>query len=153
MELLRDVGPVLADALVILGVGVMTIGVYGMIRMPDIYTKLHASSKAVFLGAITLMAASVATSEKEIIMRVVLIGSALLITTPIASHVIAHAAAIEHETMRTPGAIDESGYHLTEADVMHTPGQIPRLFGPGSAMQAETSQDGASTNGIGESTQ
>jgi multicomponent Na+:H+ antiporter subunit G len=123
VDLLRDIGPYLADALVILGVGVMTMGVYGMVRMPDIYTKLHASSKSVFLGAITLMVASVATGEKEIIMRVVLIGVALLITTPIASHVIAHAAALEHEIMRTPGAIDESTYHLIEEDVVHVPGR------------------------------
>ena len=27
-----------ADALVVLGVAIMTIGVYGVIRMPDVYT-------------------------------------------------------------------------------------------------------------------
>jgi multicomponent Na+:H+ antiporter subunit G len=142
VEFLRDIGPYLADALVILGVAVMTVGVYGMIRMPDIYTKLHASSKAVFLGAITLMVASIVTGEKEIIMRVVLIGVALLITTPIASHVIAHAAAIEHELMRTPGAIDESAYHLTEAEVMHVPGAS------GSARERHASLAGAITDGV-----
>ena len=141
MEFLGDVGPYFADALVILGVAVMTFGVYGLIRMPDIYTKLHASSKAVFLGAITLMAASVATGEKDIIMRVILIGGALLITTPVSAHVIAHAAAIEHELMRTPGAIDESAYHLTEADVMHLPGSSS------SAIEGRASQAGASTAG------
>lgn len=36
--------PYVADALVILGVFVMTVGVYGAIRMPDTYTKLHAMS-------------------------------------------------------------------------------------------------------------
>lgn len=154
MEFLRDVGPFLADALVILGVGVMTIGVYGLIRMPDIYTKLHASSKAVFLGAIMLMVASVATGEKEVIMRVVLIGVALLITTPIASHVIAHAAAIEHEVMRTPGAIDESAYHLVEEDVMHTPSsRRSTTFDPGPAMQTRTDWDGVTTNLYEESSQ
>jgi multicomponent Na+:H+ antiporter subunit G len=141
VELLRDIGPYLADALVILGVAVMTVGVYGMVRMPDIYTKLHASSKAVFLGAIALMVASVVTGEKEIIMRVVLIGAALLITTPIASHVIAHAAAIEHEIMRTPGAIDESAYHLNEAEVMHLPDAA------GYAPETQASLAGAVTDG------
>jgi multicomponent Na+:H+ antiporter subunit G len=46
--------PYLADALVILGIWVMTVGVYGVIRMPDTYTRLHAASKAVFLGVISL---------------------------------------------------------------------------------------------------
>lgn len=149
MGFLSDIGPYLADALVILGVGVMTIGVYGMIRMPDIYTKLQASSKAVFLGAITLMVASVATGERQIMMRVLLIGLALLITTPVAAHVIAHAAALEHELMRTPGAIDESAYHLTEADVMHVPGSS----GSDSSIESRTSQTGTATNGNEGSTQ
>ena len=51
----------LADALVILGVFVMSVGVYGALRMPDVYTKLHAMSKAVFLGVVSLCAASAVT--------------------------------------------------------------------------------------------
>ncbi len=34
----------------ILGVTVMTLGLVGMYRMPDVYTKSHAASKSVFLG-------------------------------------------------------------------------------------------------------
>lgn len=114
MDALRSLAPYLADALVLLGITVMTVGVYGIIRMPDVYTKLHAASKAVFLGAISLALASIATGDMDIILRVLLISGVLLITTPISSHVIAHAAAIEQERMQTPGAIDESFYHLNE---------------------------------------
>jgi multisubunit Na+/H+ antiporter MnhG subunit len=32
----------------------MTIGVYGLDRMPDVYTQSHASSKAVLLGLMAL---------------------------------------------------------------------------------------------------
>jgi multicomponent Na+:H+ antiporter subunit G len=42
--LLENAVPFLADGLVVLGVLVMTVGVYGMIRMPDTYTRLHATS-------------------------------------------------------------------------------------------------------------
>jgi monovalent cation/proton antiporter MnhG/PhaG subunit len=44
----------LADLLVILGLVVMTIGVYVLYRMPDVYTQPHASSKAVSLGRMAL---------------------------------------------------------------------------------------------------
>lgn len=37
----------LADLLVTLGLVVMTIGVYVLYRMPDVYTQSHASSKTV----------------------------------------------------------------------------------------------------------
>jgi multicomponent Na+:H+ antiporter subunit G len=114
MDLVRSIVPYVADLIVVLGIAVMTLGVYGILRMPDVYTKLHAASKAVFLGAIALAVASFVTGEPAIIFRVILISAILVITTPIASHVIAYAAVLEREPMRTPGAIDESPYKLNE---------------------------------------
>ena len=55
--MIHDLVPWLADALVVLGVAVMTVGVYGVVRMPDIYTRLHAASKSVFLGVISFVIA------------------------------------------------------------------------------------------------
>jgi multicomponent Na+:H+ antiporter subunit G len=109
-----DLSALLADALVVLGVLVMTIGVYGVFRMPDTYTQLHASSKAVFLGVIALLVASAATGDPAVIARVVLIGAFLILTTPVAAHVIGYAAYRGDERMATPGARDESGRRLTE---------------------------------------
>lgn len=109
---LEAVLPWLADALVVIGVFVITIGVYGIIRMPDVYTRLHAASKAVFLGVISLLAASAMTGEPEIILRVVLIAVFLVLTTPVAAHVVGKAAYVQRERMRTPEAIDESGSEL-----------------------------------------
>lgn len=103
MELWDGTSPWIADALVVTGVAVMTIGVYGLIKMPDIYTKLHAASKSVFLGAIALAAASIATGERDIIFRVALISVFLLLTTPVAAHVMAKAAYEEsHRMDRNP---------------------------------------------------
>lgn len=102
----------LADVLVILGVFIMTIGVIGMITMPDTYTKTHAASKAVFLGVISLLVASMASGQADIILRVILIIAALIITTPVAAHVVGRAAFNSGETMRTPSPVDESGAGL-----------------------------------------
>lgn len=105
---------VLADVLVILGVLIMTVAVYGAFRMPDIYTRLHATSKAVFLGVISILLASIVTGQAAIVYRVFLIGVFLMLTTPVSAHVIAHAAYLRDERMRTPGAVDESGHDLPE---------------------------------------
>jgi len=102
----------IADALVLLGVVVMTVGVYGVFRMPDVYTELHAASKAVFLGVVVLLVASAATGDGAIVARAVLIGVFLVLTTPVAAHVIALAAYRQGERMETPGALDESGCDL-----------------------------------------
>ena len=104
--------PYLADALVFLGVFVMTVGVYGAIRMPDTYTKLHAMSKAVFLGVVSLCASSAVTGDPAITYRAILIASFLLLTTPISAFVIARAAFLRGERMEEPGAVDESGRGL-----------------------------------------
>ncbi len=111
---LEDIVPFVADGLVILGVLVMTIGVYGVIRMPDTYTKLHATSKAVFLGVVSLCASSVVTGQPEIIYRAILIGVFLIITIPFSSFVIARAAYLRRERMETSDAVDESGRGLSE---------------------------------------
>jgi multicomponent Na+:H+ antiporter subunit G len=105
--------PYVADALVILGVFVMTVGVYGAIRMPDTYTKLHAMSKSVFLGVVSLCASSAVTGDPAIIYRAILIGVFLLVTTPISTFVIARAAFLRGERMETPDACDEPGGGLT----------------------------------------
>ncbi len=115
--------PWVTDALVILGITIMTIGVYGVIRMPDLYTQLHAASKAVFVGVVSLCLASVVTGDIEIVARVALIAVLLLLTTPVASHVIARGAYLERERMETPGAIDESapGLRAGEDDMRSEP--------------------------------
>jgi multicomponent Na+:H+ antiporter subunit G len=99
----------LFDALVILGVVVMTLGIIGIIRMPDLYTKLHGASKSVFLGVIVLATSGMAIADGSIVARLVLISLTLLITTPVASHVLGRAGYLAHERMDTPGAIDQSG--------------------------------------------
>ena len=115
-DLLRNAVPFVADGLVILGILVMTLGVYGVIRMPDAYTKLHATSKAVFLGVVSLCAASLATGQPEIIYRAILIAAFLVVTTPISAFVIARAAYLRGERMEAPDAVDESGRGLSGLD-------------------------------------
>lgn len=115
MPLLTAAVPFLADALVLLGLFIMTVGVYGAIRMPDVYTKLHAMSKAVFLGVVSLCASSAVTGDSAIIFRVILISIFLLITTPVSAFVIARAAYLSGETMKTTKAVDESGRKLSNS--------------------------------------
>lgn len=101
------------DALVVLGVVVMTLGIIGIIRMPDLYTKLHGASKSVFLGVMVLAMSGMVIADGSIVARLVLISLTLLITTPVASHVIGRAGYLMHERMDSPGAIDQSGSILT----------------------------------------
>jgi len=90
----------------------MTVGMYGIVRLPDTYTRLHAASKMVFLGVMPLLLASALTGEPEVILRVVLIAFFLLVTTPVSAHMIGRAAYLRDEKMRSSGAVDESDSDL-----------------------------------------
>jgi multicomponent Na+:H+ antiporter subunit G len=99
----------LADAVIVFGLLIMTVGVYGVVRFPDVYTQMHAASKAAFLGVVALLVAAALTGDGAIIARVVLISVLLVLTTPVAAHAVTQAAFVRGERMRTPGAVDESG--------------------------------------------
>ena len=111
-EALAAIAPWIADALVIIGIFGRTVGIYGMLRMPDVYNKLHASSKVVFLGVMMLLLASTFTGDPAIIYRVIIIGAFLVLTTPVAAHVVGRAAYLRGYKMQAPGAVDESGKGL-----------------------------------------
>lgn len=98
-----------ADALLLLGLLVMTVGVFGVVRLPDVYTQLHAASKAAFLGVVLLLAAACLNGDGATITKAVVVAGLLTLTTPVASHVIAQAALRRGEPLRTPGAVDETG--------------------------------------------
>lgn len=101
-----------ADVLVVVGIVVVTLGVIGAYRLPDVYTQLHATGKAVLLGVIAFLVASFAAGDAAIAARASLVAGFLILTTPVGAHVIARAAFSREEPMRTPGAIDESGRQL-----------------------------------------
>lgn len=82
----------MSHMLIILGTLTMTLGTVGLLRAPSIYTRLHAASKAVSLGVVSFCLAAFLVSGPDVRTRVVLIALFLLITTPVASHVIARAA-------------------------------------------------------------
>jgi monovalent cation/proton antiporter MnhG/PhaG subunit len=77
--------------------------------------RLHAMSKAAFLGVVSLCASSVVTGDPAIIYRAMLIGAFLLVTTPISAFVVARAAYLRGERMEAPDALDESGKDLPSA--------------------------------------
>ena len=103
-------GAWIADVLIVVGLAVMTLGVYGILRFPDVYTRLHASSKASSLGVSLLLVAGTVGARPSAAARVVLIVVLLALTTPVAAHAIAQAAYHRREPMRSAGAVDESGH-------------------------------------------
>lgn len=113
---LAAAGPYIADALVLLGVLILTVGVYGAFWMPDIYTKLHSTSVVVAFGVIAISLAALFAGVPAISARVVLIVSIIGMTAPIGAFAMARAAYLRDEQIVDPDAVDESGRELVAGD-------------------------------------
>ncbi|MEX2446498.1 MAG: monovalent cation/H(+) antiporter subunit G [Dehalococcoidia bacterium] len=83
----------IASLLALGGAVFLTLAALALHRMPDVYSRLSATSKAVTLGATLLLAAAaVHTGEVDVTARAVAGIAFLLLTSPIAGHVLGRAA-------------------------------------------------------------
>lgn len=84
--------PWLADLLIFCALLMLTVALYGVFRMPDIYTRLHAASKTAVFGVAPLLVVLMISGDASFISRALLIGAFVVCTTPVAAHAIASAA-------------------------------------------------------------
>ena len=99
---------VICAILAALGGLLMLIAAVGLLRMPDLLTRMHASSKAATLGAaLILLAVGLWFGEAAIGVRVVLIVLFLLVTAPVAAHAISRAAYRQGVPLADETHIDE----------------------------------------------
>ena len=75
------------------------VAVLGLYRMPDLYTRAHATSKADTLGAVLGFTAAALVLGGEGIVKLVLLGGFLLLTAPTAAHIVVRSA---HDEGRAP---------------------------------------------------
>jgi multicomponent Na+:H+ antiporter subunit G len=97
------------DGLMVLGVALLGISVFGMLWMPDLYTRLHAASKGCFVGTSLIVLAALVTGGPGVTSRCLLILLFLVLTNPLSSHAIGRAAWLAREPTEPPDLLDESG--------------------------------------------
>ncbi len=82
-----------AAGLVGLGAFFLTVAGIGIIRMPDLYTRMHATSKAGSLGVgLVLLAVAVYYHDVGVVMRALSALAFLVLTAPLGAHAIGRAA-------------------------------------------------------------
>jgi multicomponent Na+:H+ antiporter subunit G len=77
--------------ILLIGVFFTVIGVWGSIRLPDVFTRLHASSKVSSVGILGLLIAS-ALLLHETAPKAAALGILILFSAPAASQAIARSA-------------------------------------------------------------
>lgn len=114
--MIADAARLLAALLLVVGSLFSVLGALGILRLPDLYTRMHAASKAGTLGAgLIFLAVAVVSGDLGVSLRALAGLVFLALTAPVAAHLLARAAyqsGYRHPEMLT---IDELG-HQTRAD-------------------------------------
>lgn len=83
---------IISSVLMIIGALFMLIAAIGLVRMPDLFLRMSASTKAATLGAgCILIATAVHFGELEILIRMLLIIGFIFLTAPVSAHMIGRA--------------------------------------------------------------
>ena len=80
-------------ACIVGGLFFILVGSLGVVRLPDVYTRLHAAGMTDTMGAgLLLVGMSFQAGLTLITVRLLMIWAFLLFTSPIATHALARAA-------------------------------------------------------------
>lgn len=100
--MLQTILDLCATAFLLFGVFFMAVGVVGLARFPDLYHRMHASTKAVTLGIMSMLIALafvLATHPEgnpvNIITKVALVIVFQFVGNPVGAHMLSKAAKLD----------------------------------------------------------
>jgi multicomponent Na+:H+ antiporter subunit G len=116
--------------LCVIGVFFSLTGAVGILRMPDVYTRIQCSSKCVTMGALPMLIA-LAVAEGPLTAyggRALIVGFLLLVLSPAATHALARAAYKTGVPLWRGSVADEprAGERHVRAKLGHDPGERRR---------------------------
>lgn len=102
---MNTVLPVVGGLLLVMGALFLLLGGLGLVRMPDVFNRIQAGTKATTLGTL-LSLAGFACLQPDWAVKLFLIGLFVLFTNPLSSQVLARAAHRNGIPMTQRSAID-----------------------------------------------
>jgi multicomponent Na+:H+ antiporter subunit G len=107
-----------AGILIVIGASFTLVATIGLIRLPDIYSRMHAASKVGTVGSgAVLIALAVHAGDLATIMRALAAVAFFLLTAPVAAHLLAKASY-------------SAGYRLWEGSVQDDMGAADEIAAP-----------------------
>lgn len=120
----------LAGFLIVIGSVFTLAAAVGLIRLPDVYSRMHAASKAGTMGSGLMMIALALVSDDLATVTRALAGVVFfMLTAPVSAHLLAKASYAVGYRLWDGSVIDEMSGHISPADP--SPGQPPS--GPSSS--------------------
>jgi len=97
-----------SNALMLIGATFLLLAAIGVVRMPDLLTRMQAATKASTLGiACTMLAAAVHFAELSVTTRALAVVAFFFLTAPVTAHLIARASYFVGTPLWSGTEIDE----------------------------------------------
>jgi len=90
----------------LLGVLAFVVSSIGLIRMPDIYSRMHIGAKSTTVGILLIISGAICF-EPSWAFKLILLAIFILLTNPLSSSVIARASHNTNVPYLNPNDIDE----------------------------------------------
>ena len=101
--------PAVTAILMLLGAIIALISAIGLLRLPDLFTRMHAASKAATAASgLALIAGALESQDVTIWVKCIATIGFLLVTAPVSAHLLAKAAL-------------KAGYPVTDLDDKRKP--------------------------------
>ncbi|WMT87984.1 monovalent cation/H(+) antiporter subunit G [Pelagibacterium sp. 26DY04] len=98
----------LAGIMLIVGAIFSFLAAFGIVRLPDLYTRMHSASKAGAVGSgLALLAIALVSFDGAVILRALLGIVFFMLTAPISAHLLARAAYIAGYRPSAGFSVDE----------------------------------------------
>jgi len=83
------IGDVVSAVLMLSGVFFYVVAGIGLVRLPDIFSRMHAATKPATLGlALVLLGAAIRVDDGSDAVKLLLVGAFTLLTAPVGAHMI-----------------------------------------------------------------
>lgn len=106
--MIADIAIYAGCVLLLLGSAFTLIAAIGVVRLPDLYTRMHAASKAGAVGGgLVLLAVALMCFDAGVALRAIIGVMFLLLTTPVSAHLLARASYRISDQSPTNMVVDE----------------------------------------------
>lgn len=105
---MNEIATLVSALLLLIGSAFTLVAAIGLFRLPDLYTRMHAASKAGTMGScLMLIALAVHASDLGTVSRALAGVVFFLLTAPVSSHLLAKAAYTVGYRLHSSSVMDE----------------------------------------------
>ncbi len=93
--MIYEIAAYIAGVFLLIGALFSVVAAIGIVRLPDLYTRMHSASKVGTMGAgLSFLAIATIAFDGPLILRAIVGFTFLILTAPVSAHLLARAACL-----------------------------------------------------------